>query len=68
MSLNNLGFLLQDQGDLVGARPLLERGVAIFEKALGPEHLDTVMVRKNLFRLERASQSWWQKLKAKLLS
>ena len=37
-SLNNLGYLLQAQGDLAGARPLYERALAIREKALGPDH------------------------------
>jgi Tfp pilus assembly protein PilF len=32
-SLNNLALLLRDQGDLVGARPLYERALAINEKA-----------------------------------
>ena len=41
MSLNNLAGLLQDQGDLAGARPLYERALAICEKVLGPEHPDT---------------------------
>jgi hypothetical protein len=30
--------LLRDQGDFVTARPLQERALAIYEKALGPEH------------------------------
>jgi tetratricopeptide (TPR) repeat protein len=40
-SLNELGLLLKTQGDLVAARPLYERALAIREKALGPEHSDT---------------------------
>jgi Tfp pilus assembly protein PilF len=32
-SLNNLGHLLKEQGDLAGARPLFERALAIYEKA-----------------------------------
>ena len=47
-SLNNLAFLLTDQGDLAGARPLFERALAIREKALGPEHPDTAMSLNNL--------------------
>src|SRR5262249_29151109 len=38
-SLVNLAELLEAQGDLMGARPLFERALAIFE-ALGPEHPD----------------------------
>src|SRR5262249_39683890 len=41
VSLSNLAFLLQAQGDLTGARPLYERALAIREKALGPEHPET---------------------------
>jgi len=40
-SLNNLGVLLQGQGDLAGARPYYERALAICEQVLGPEHRDT---------------------------
>jgi len=38
-ALYNLAGLLQDLGDLAGARPLYERSLAIEEKALGPEHV-----------------------------
>jgi tetratricopeptide (TPR) repeat protein len=47
-SLNNLAYLLQEQGDLAGARPLHERALAIREKARGPEHPDTAMSLNNL--------------------
>ena len=50
-SLNNLAFLLQDQGDLAGARPLSERALAIREKVLGPEHPDTATSLNNLASL-----------------
>lgn len=36
LSLNNLGSLLQAEGDFVGARPLYERALAIREKVLAP--------------------------------
>jgi Tetratricopeptide repeat len=48
-SLNNLAVLLQAQGDLTGARPLFERALAIYEKALGPEHPDTATVQTTAF-------------------
>jgi hypothetical protein len=38
MSLNNVASLLLAHGDLVAARPLLERALAIYEKGPGPEH------------------------------
>jgi hypothetical protein len=47
-SLSNLAGLLQDQGDLVGARPLLERALSIHEEVVGPQHPNTVTVRRNL--------------------
>ena len=50
-SLNNLAFLLKDQGDRAAARPLHERALAIREKALGPEHPDTATSLNNLARL-----------------
>ena len=45
---NNLASLLQDQGDLAGARPLFERTLAISERALGPDHPDTAGSLNNL--------------------
>jgi tetratricopeptide (TPR) repeat protein len=47
-SLNNLAYLLKDQGDLTGARTLYERALAIGEEVLGPEHLDTAVCLNNL--------------------
>jgi hypothetical protein len=45
-SLNNLARLLQEQGELAAARPLLERALAIREKVLGPEHPNAAGRRK----------------------
>jgi tetratricopeptide (TPR) repeat protein len=50
-SLNNLGFLIERQGQLVEARQLYERGLAINEKVLGPEHPRTGDNIHNLGRL-----------------
>ena len=47
-SLNNLGAVLQAQGDLEGARDHYERALAIREKALGADHPGTQTVRNNL--------------------
>ena len=47
MSLNNLGSLLQAQGDYAGAKPYLERALAIRMEVLGEGHLDT------------AQSFWW---------
>jgi tetratricopeptide (TPR) repeat protein len=46
--LNNLGYLLDSQGDLAGARPYFERALAIREQTLGPTHPDTARSLNNL--------------------
>jgi Tfp pilus assembly protein PilF len=53
-SLNNLGYLLREQGDLTGARPYYERALAIWETALGPNHLKTAGSLNNLGSLLEA--------------
>ena len=53
-SLGHLAYLLQAQGDLVGAMPLFERALAIREEALGPEHPDTARSLNTLARLFQA--------------
>jgi tetratricopeptide repeat protein len=55
MSLNCLAVLLHDHGDLAAARPLIERALAISEKALGPDHPHTNRTRCHLARLLIAS-------------
>jgi tetratricopeptide (TPR) repeat protein/DNA-binding XRE family transcriptional regulator len=42
------GFALQRAGDLRGARIWFERAVAIRDRALGPDHLDTAQSLSNL--------------------
>jgi tetratricopeptide (TPR) repeat protein len=49
--LNDVGFAIEFQGDLVGARPFYERSLAINEKALGPEHEATAANLHNVARL-----------------
>ncbi|MDQ3930560.1 MAG: tetratricopeptide repeat protein, partial [Chloroflexota bacterium] len=46
--LSNLGLVLQDLGDLQGARSNLERALAIDQAVYGPEH---PAVAANLFNL-----------------
>ena len=50
-SLINLASLLQAQGDFVRARQLYRRALKILEKALGPDHPDTVKGVNNLVGL-----------------
>jgi tetratricopeptide (TPR) repeat protein len=47
-SLNNLGLLLWEQGDLAAARSLHERSLAIKEKMLGPDDPRTATSLDNL--------------------
>lgn len=49
--LNNLGYLLAQQGDFAGARPYYERAIAISEDALGPDHPETAASLNNLASL-----------------
>ena len=47
-ALNNLGLMYQQEGNLTKARPLLERSLAVREKALGPDHPDVGRALNNL--------------------
>jgi len=52
---NNLGSVLKDQGDLEGAKRCFERALNIFEKRLGKDHHNAVLVRNNLKSLQENS-------------
>jgi Flp pilus assembly protein TadD len=54
--LSGLGLLLQDLGDLEGARVQLERALAVGEAALGPNHPTVTTIRGNLGSLLQALQ------------
>ncbi len=53
-SLNNLAVLYYAQGKYTEAEPLIERALAIREKALGPEHTDVGQSLNNLALLYHA--------------
>ena len=53
-SLNNLGALLDSQGDTAAARPYYERALRIREQVLGPEHPDIATSLNNLGGLLRS--------------
>jgi tetratricopeptide (TPR) repeat protein len=53
--LNNLGSLLNAQGNYDAALPLLQRALAIRETALDPPHLDTAGSLNNLALLYRTT-------------
>ena len=48
ISVNNLGLVYQDMGDLPAARAAYERALAIFEKALGTDHPNVATLVNNL--------------------
>jgi len=50
--VNNLGGVLEDLGDLAGARKSYERALKIFQHFLGEDHPKTKLVRKNLESLQ----------------
>jgi len=52
--LNGAGHYLFERGRYAEAAPLLERALAIWEKALGPEHPDAAIGLNNLAQLYRA--------------
>ncbi len=53
LSLNNLAALYQAQGRYGEAEPLHQRSLAIYEKALGPEHPDVAQSLENYADLLR---------------
>jgi hypothetical protein len=53
---NNLGSVLQDLGDLEGARAQVERALEIGEAALGPDHRFVATYRNNLGRMLQGLQ------------
>ncbi len=52
-SLNNLALLHKVQGNYAEAEPLYKRALAIWEKALGPEHPDVATSLENYAALLR---------------
>ncbi|KAH0558618.1 hypothetical protein GP486_004729 [Trichoglossum hirsutum] len=52
-SFNNLGILYRSQGKLTEAEAMLQRALAGYEKALGPEHTSTLNTVNNLVALYR---------------
>jgi hypothetical protein len=56
-TLNNLPELYRKQGKYAEAEPLYHRSLAIREKALGPDHPDTRLVRSNLDALRSSTST-----------
>ena len=52
-SLNNLATLYYAQGQDAQAEPLFKRSLAIWEKALGPDHPDVTTSLENMATLYR---------------
>jgi tetratricopeptide (TPR) repeat protein len=55
--VNNLGNVLQDLGDLEGAKAHFERALQILREFLGDEHPTTKLVRGNLESLGKINKS-----------
>jgi tetratricopeptide (TPR) repeat protein len=55
-SLNNLAALYDTQGDYAKAEPLVKRSLAIWEKALGPDHPNVATSLENMAVLYRATK------------
>jgi eukaryotic-like serine/threonine-protein kinase len=53
---SDLGVVLQDLGDLEGARVQLERALEISEAALGPDHPTLATFRSNVTSVLQALQ------------
>ena len=64
--MNNLGSLLQDQGDLDGAAPLYREALQARRETLGDRHPDTLISIWNLSKL-LATQDETKKGEAKQL-
>ena len=54
--LNNLAGLYRTQGQYAQAEPLYKRALAIWEKALGPDHPDVATSLESLAALYRATK------------
>jgi hypothetical protein len=54
MTLNNLAVLAKAQGRREEAADLYSRALAIFERALGPNHPKIITCRENFERLKRS--------------
>ncbi len=70
-SLNNLAELYRAQGNYAQAEPLYQRALAIWQKALGPEHPQVAMVLENytvlLYRLHRDAEAEKMEARAKAI-
>ncbi|MHC4620694.1 MAG: tetratricopeptide repeat protein [Planctomycetota bacterium] len=51
--LNNLAQLLKETGRLKEAEPLMHRALEIFTRSLGPDHPNTLRVKRNLEKLTK---------------
>ncbi len=50
---HHLGSLLRERGDIVGARPFLERAHATRVELYGEDHTKSVETRRELMQLDR---------------
>ncbi|MEX2304427.1 MAG: tetratricopeptide repeat protein [Bryobacterales bacterium] len=53
---NNIGQILQAQGDLAGALKHAQRALRVFEKVFGPDHPQTRIAAGNIRGIQEAMQ------------
>ena len=56
--VNNLAGLYDDQAKYAEAEPLYQRSLAIYEKALGPDHPDAATILNNLAELYHSQEKF----------
>jgi tetratricopeptide (TPR) repeat protein len=56
-TLSLLAELYRAEGDYGRAAPLFQRALAIYEKALGPEHPDVALSLNNLIKQDQATSA-----------
>ena len=54
ISIDRLGGLLQEKGDLAAAEPLLREALEVRRETLGDRHLSTLLSTRNLGLLSKA--------------
>lgn len=52
-TMNNIGVLLSDQGDLIQAEVIFEKVFLGFTKSCGESHIETIRAKNNLLLLRK---------------
>jgi len=59
-TLNDLGLLLKQRGDLAAAEPLFRESLKIQRKSLGDEHADVAQGPNNLAGVLQKTRATWR--------